>query len=200
MMGWSTSPSTKSTTTSWPMRGRWTPPNWVPAPSIATRTQQELLASDWPSRSQWNWILTRPYLSGKISSPAGPTTTAVCTPPMRGAGVMRGGRNGKAMGMQVKELEYSKGAVGWLGLSWTVSGCLARCSMLVSTNLPLSEKWRGGSKGGGGEVGRGDRQGDGDAGEGIGIFEGRGGVVGVVVDSEWLLGIFQFLHLHPHRI
>src|ERR1039457_5929888 len=107
MMGWSTSPSTKSTTTSWPMRGRWTPPNWVPAPSIATRTQQELLASDWPSRSQWNWILTRPYLSGKISSPAGPTTTAVCTPPMRGAGVMRGGRNGKAMGMQVKELEYS---------------------------------------------------------------------------------------------
>src|ERR1017187_3497829 len=147
MMGWSTSPSTKSTTTSWPMRGRWTPPNWVPAPSIATRTQQELLASDWPSRSQWNWILTRPYLSGKISSPAGPTTTAVCTPPMRGAGVMRGGRNGKAMGMQVKELEYSKGAVGWLGLSWTVRGCLARCSMLVSTNLPLSEKWGGGGVG-----------------------------------------------------
>src|ERR1017187_8756749 len=157
MMGWSTSPSTKSTTTSWPMRGRWTPPNWVPAPSIATRTQQELLASDWPSRSQWNWILTRPYLSGKISSPAGPTTTAVCTPPMRGAGVMRGGRHGEAIGMQGKELEYSKGGAGRRGGAW----------------------WE-------------ERQGEGDAGEGIGIVEGGGGVVGVGLDREGSLG--QVLH------
>src|ERR1039457_7259429 len=135
MMGWSTSPSTKSTTTSWPMRGRWTPPNWVPAPSIATRTQQELLASDWPSRSQWNWILTRPYLSGKISSPAGPT-------PRGGARAPDAGRRRDA--------------------------------------------WRA------------ERQGDGYAGEGIGIFEGRGGVVGVVVDSEWLLG--QVLDAGEHEL
>src|ERR1039457_5538226 len=45
---------------------------------------------------------------------------------------------------------------------------------------------------------RAERQGDGDAGEGIGIFEGRGGVVGVVVDSEGLLG--QVLHAGEHEL
>ena len=47
---------------------------------VPTRTQQELSASFLPSRSQWNCTFTRPYLSVKISSPGGPTTTAVCVP------------------------------------------------------------------------------------------------------------------------
>ena len=57
-----------------------------------------------PSRSQWNCTFTRPYLSAKISSPAGPTTTAVCTPRTLGLGVTREGRYGSADGMQVNVL------------------------------------------------------------------------------------------------
>ena len=52
----------------------------------ATRTQQELSASFLPCRSQWNWTFTRPYLSVKISSPDGPTTTAVWVPGTTGLG------------------------------------------------------------------------------------------------------------------
>ena len=55
-------------------------PQPLPAHGCATRIQQELSASFLPSRSQWNCTFTRPYLSVKISSPAGPTTTAVCVP------------------------------------------------------------------------------------------------------------------------
>ena len=55
-------------------------PHCLPAQGVATRTQHELFASFLPWRSQWNWTFTRPYLSVKISSPGGPTTTAVCVP------------------------------------------------------------------------------------------------------------------------
>ena len=66
--------------TSWPMRGTWMAPHCWPAQGVPTRTQQELLASFLPWRSQWNWTFTRLYLSVKISSPGGPTTTAVWVP------------------------------------------------------------------------------------------------------------------------
>ena len=79
-------------------------PHCLPAHGVPTRTQQELSASFLPSRSQWNCTFTRPYLSVKISSPAGPTTVAVCVPWTNGFGVERGGRNGSAKGMQVKTL------------------------------------------------------------------------------------------------
>ncbi len=42
-----------------------------------------------PSRSQWNCTFTREYSSVKISSPAGPTTMAVCGPFITGLGVSR---------------------------------------------------------------------------------------------------------------
>ena len=67
-------------------------PYWPPAKPWLTRIQQEDLSSNLPSRSQWNWTLTRPYLSQWISSPAGPTTRAVWLPRMTGQGVTRGGR------------------------------------------------------------------------------------------------------------
>ena len=79
-------------------------PHCLPAQRVPTRTQHELSASFLPSRSQWNWTFTRPYLSVKISSPGGPTTTAVCVPCDGGRGVVRGGRNGSAAGMQVKRV------------------------------------------------------------------------------------------------
>ena len=50
-------------------------PHCVPAHPCDTRIQHELSASCFPSRSQWNCTFTRPYLSGKISSSGGPTTT-----------------------------------------------------------------------------------------------------------------------------
>ena len=43
MMGWSGSPSRKSTITSWPMRGICTNPKLLPAQGCDTRTQHELL-------------------------------------------------------------------------------------------------------------------------------------------------------------
>ena len=52
----------------------------------------------------------RPYLSVKISSPGGPTTTAVCVPLTYGFGVSRAGRKTSATGMQVKELLYVSGS------------------------------------------------------------------------------------------
>src|ERR1035441_4931242 len=67
-IGWLTSPSRKSTITSWPIRGMWTAPHCWPAQNVATRTQQELLTSSWPARSQWNWTFTRPYRSEEHTS------------------------------------------------------------------------------------------------------------------------------------
>ena len=81
------------------MRGMWITPQPLPAQIVATRIQHELSASYFPSRSQWNCTFTRLYLSVKISSPAGPTTTAVCVPWTVGFGVMRAGRNGNATGI-----------------------------------------------------------------------------------------------------
>src|SRR4051794_41910544 len=98
MIGWSGSPSRKSTMTSWPTLGMWMTPQFLPAQSVPTRIQHELRAFLLPSRSQWNWTFTRPYLSVKISSPGGPTTTAVCDPATTGLGVTRGGRDGRANG------------------------------------------------------------------------------------------------------
>ena len=63
-----------------------------------TRIQQELLSSSAPSRSQWNWSFTRPYLSQWISSPAGPVTRAVWGPRTWGLGVRRPGRKGWSAG------------------------------------------------------------------------------------------------------
>ena len=51
------------------------------------------------------WVKRQEVRSVKISSPAGPTTTAVCAPITHGFGVVRCGRNGSASGMQVKLLE-----------------------------------------------------------------------------------------------
>ena len=62
-------------------------PQFLPAHGCDTRTQHELFSFFLPSRSQWNCTFTRPYLSVKISSPAGPTTTAVCGPCTNGFGV-----------------------------------------------------------------------------------------------------------------
>ena len=92
MIGRSGSPSMKSTITSWPMRGIWMKPQPAPAQVWETRTKQELFSSLLPRRSQWNCTFTRAYLSVKISSPAGPTTVAVCGPRITGRGVSRGGR------------------------------------------------------------------------------------------------------------
>src|ERR1035441_2066058 len=131
-----TSPSRKSTITSWPIRGMWTAPHCWPAQNVATRTQQELLTLSVPTRSQWNWTFTRPYLSGKISSPEGPTTVAVCTPRTLGTGVTRGGRKGSADGMQVNPLVYLNSS----SASAADTGCSASCCTLVITNAPSSEE------------------------------------------------------------
>src|SRR5579871_892535 len=109
-------------------------PHCLPAQLVATRIQQELSRSFLPSRSQWNCTLTRLYLSGKISSPGGPTTVANCTPRMDGIGVTRCGRYGSANGIQAKVLVYSYAA------SPARSGCLPSCSTDVSTYLLSSEK------------------------------------------------------------
>src|SRR5581483_12216934 len=106
MIGWSGSPSWKATITSWPIRGQNEAPHRLPAETWATRTQQELVASDLPSRSQWNWTFTRPNLSVKTSCPFGPTTTADCVPATTGLGVERAGRNGTPNGISVKVLSY----------------------------------------------------------------------------------------------
>ena len=79
-------------------------PHCLPAQTVPTRIQQELSALFLPSRSQWNWTLTRLYLSVKISSPGGPTTIADCVPWTTGFGVVRGGRKGNATGMHVNWL------------------------------------------------------------------------------------------------
>ena len=68
------------------MRGTWIIPQFLPDHGVATRTQHEAFSSFLPSRSQWNWTFTRPYLSVQISSPFLPTTTAVCTPAISGQG------------------------------------------------------------------------------------------------------------------
>ncbi|CKT75828.1 Uncharacterised protein [Mycobacterium tuberculosis] len=47
-MGWSGSPSRKSTITSWPMRGMLTAPQLLPAQGCDTRTQHELFSSFLP--------------------------------------------------------------------------------------------------------------------------------------------------------
>ena len=79
-------------------------PHFPPAHGVPTRTQQELPASCFPWRSQWNCTFTRLYLSVKISSPGGPTTVAVCEPYTNGSGVEHNGRKGNANGMHVNTL------------------------------------------------------------------------------------------------
>ena len=69
---------------------RWSDQAWT------GRTQQELLSSPLPSRSQWNLTFTRPNSSVKISSPAGPTTIAVCGPSTMGFRVVRAVRKGRS--------------------------------------------------------------------------------------------------------
>lgn len=88
----------KSTTTSCPMRGIEMAPKPGPAQLVVTRIQQLEFWSLLPSRSQWNCTLMRPYSSVQISSPAGPTTTAVCGPVVRGLGVVRGGVKARLVG------------------------------------------------------------------------------------------------------
>ena len=85
-----------------PMRGIEIPPQLFPAQGCETRIQHELFSFFLPSRSQWNWTFTRPYLSVWISSPEGPTTTAVWQPCTKGCGVTRGGRNGVEKGIHSK--------------------------------------------------------------------------------------------------
>src|SRR5690606_22513538 len=102
--GWSGSPSRKLTSTSMPMRGMVTLPQWLPAQLLATGSQQLVWASAWPSRSQWNWTLIRPCSSQWVSSPAGPVTTAVCWPSTRGLGWRRAGRCGVSQGVAWKWL------------------------------------------------------------------------------------------------
>src|SRR5262245_22470842 len=98
------------TTTSHPTRGRMSGPlpgpSPAPAQGDATRIQHDESAASRssPLRSQWNFTFTRAYLSVKISSPGGATTTAVSGPGMTGFGVTRGGRYGRAAGMQVNWL------------------------------------------------------------------------------------------------
>ncbi len=74
------------------MRGTCIAPQPAPAQAWLTLSQQELVASRRPERSQWNRTLTRPYLSQWISSPEGPVTIAVCGPCTKGRAVRRGGR------------------------------------------------------------------------------------------------------------
>src|ERR1700733_14379728 len=52
MIGWSGSPSRKSTITSWPILGVETDPQPLPAHICDTRIQQELFSSRLPYRSQ----------------------------------------------------------------------------------------------------------------------------------------------------
>src|SRR5688500_3432099 len=109
MIGRSGSPSRKSTMSSMPFRGRNEVPHSFPVHIVATRTQQELLESYLPSRSQWNCTFTRPYLSVVISSPGTVTTNAVWLPRTTGFGVLRGGRYGTDAGMHVKLFVYGCG-------------------------------------------------------------------------------------------
>ena len=78
--------------TSIPTRGMKTKPQPLPAQGCWTRTQQELWSSRRPSRSQWNSTFTRPCSSVWISSPGGPTTTAVWTLWIRGLWPIARGR------------------------------------------------------------------------------------------------------------
>src|SRR5437899_2589349 len=94
------------------MRGMYIAPHCLPAHPWATRIQQELFSSRLPSLSQKNCTITRPYLSGQISSPDLPTTTAVWVPCIRGFRAMRGGRNGTLLGIASNEFEYSNASIG----------------------------------------------------------------------------------------
>ncbi len=104
MIGRSGSPSRKLTITSWPIRGIWIEPQFFPAQACETRIQQELFSLDWSWRSQWKCTLTRPYWSVQISSPLGPTTTAVCGPRTTGTGVDGKGRKAWPASIQSSSL------------------------------------------------------------------------------------------------
>src|ERR1700679_2050557 len=90
MSGRSGSPSQKATITSCPLRGQKNAPQFLPAQIWPTRNQHEQVRSSLLTRSQKNFPLTRPYLSRVTLLPS-VTTTAVCTPWIRGLGVSRGG-------------------------------------------------------------------------------------------------------------
>src|SRR4051794_16666559 len=95
------------------MRGRKICPQLLPAQPCATRIQHELFSSFFPSWSQWNCTLMRPYLSVQISSPDLPTTIAVCVLGITGLRATRGGRNGTAAGKASKLFEYSSQVAEW---------------------------------------------------------------------------------------
>ena len=73
-------------------------PQPAPAQAAETRTKQLEFSSLPSSRSQWKCTFTRENSSQKISAPAGPTTTAVCGPCIRGLRVRRGGRKVTSFG------------------------------------------------------------------------------------------------------
>src|SRR2546422_6789678 len=87
------------------MRGMEMAPNPGPAQFVATRIQQLEFSFMAPRRSQWNCTLMRPYSSVQISSPAGPTTTAVCGPVVRGLGVVRAGVKARRSEEHTSELQ-----------------------------------------------------------------------------------------------
>ena len=84
------------------MRGSATMPNLLLAHGVLTRTQHEVVPSFLPTRSQWKNTFTRPYLSVWISSPAGPTTVAVCGPWITGRTAAGCGWNLTAFGTASK--------------------------------------------------------------------------------------------------
>ena len=96
------SPSANATSTSLPTRGTHASP--VRPAGTATRIHALAFSSAGPTRSKRNWTLIRPCSSRKTSCPAGPATTPETTPPTRGTGVVRGGRNVVPEGIAEKSL------------------------------------------------------------------------------------------------
>jgi hypothetical protein len=77
-------------------------PNWLPAQSELTRTQQLAFSFFLPIRSQGNCTLTRPCASVQMFWPSGPTTSAVCLPPQWGLLRVSAGRSGSVVGWALK--------------------------------------------------------------------------------------------------
>src|SRR6476469_5689363 len=96
--------------TSCPIRGIEIIPQLLPAHPLDTRIQHELLWSLCPLVSHQNWTFTSPCSLVQISSPSGPTTTAVCGPVERGLGVMRGGRYGMVVGCALSRNDHFAGS------------------------------------------------------------------------------------------
>ena len=118
------------------MRGSTSAPKLLPAIDCATLSQVELWSSLTPSRSHGNCTLMRPYWSVQISSPLGPTTSAVSQPTARGRAVCTGARNGTVAGNASKELVYSSSRAVWCTRRSTKAAFseVTKCSDRV--NLP----------------------------------------------------------------